>query len=165
MRSDVRENAPRTATKKNRRHPAQQAKRPWRIWDKRVRQLQPGEPVDRPAGCETGCPATSEQGKIPPADPGRGPMACNMGRSHASPSPSIGFRQSGPAGGRSLPGNTPLRRGFWNPPRSPAQFLSAASKLNVEGSKLMRRTNSYASAAPAMRSMPLSSHSTHSGPW
>ena len=43
--------------------------------------------------------------------------------------------------------------------------FSAASKLKSDGSKFIRRTNSSASFAPCMRSMPLSSHSTHSGPW
>ena len=38
------------------------------------------------------------------------------------------------------------------------------AKLKVEGSKLIWVVNSKASAAPNMRSMPLSSHSTHRGP-
>ncbi len=40
----------------------------------------------------------------------------------------------------------------------------AASNATVEGSKSTLRTNSQASAAPCSRSMPLSSHSTESGP-
>jgi len=47
---------------------------------------------------------------------------------------------------------------------SPAQSANAASNARLLGVKSHRLTFSQASAAPASRSMPLSSHSTLSGP-
>src|SRR6202040_3298294 len=73
------------------------------------------------------------------------------------------------------PTGPPLRRGVEsgaNSMQGPAAlryfacaFLSnAASKATLLGAKSTRRTKAAASAAPCSRSMPMSSHSTESGP-
>ncbi|MCK7522304.1 MAG: hypothetical protein MZV64_33810 [Ignavibacteriales bacterium] len=89
----------------------------------------------------------------------------DRGRARARPAPARAHGRRGPAAGAGIRGREPraARRPLNLGARGPYFFMSL-SKATLDGEKFMVRTNSSASLAPNSRSMPLSSHSTESGP-